>query len=305
MVRGISAADLHAASNVAQNIKGGSIAGFGQGEAGGEEVLVGQRLAQSLGVGPGDTISITSPSSGDTVMGALPIRKTYVVGGVFSVGMSEYDQTFIYMPLQQAQLFFGRDAAVDFIEIKVADPDRVAAIKPLVERAAGRGAVVTDWTDRNQSFFGALQVERNAMRLILMFVIFIAAMNVITGLIMLVKNKGADIAILRTMGAGQGAVLRILFMAGAVIGILGTLCGLVFGIVFCLNIETIQNALEWVTGTRVFNPDVYFLSHVPEKIDWTEVAIVSVFTLGASFVATLLPAWQASRIDPVEALRYE
>jgi lipoprotein-releasing system permease protein len=219
--------------------------------------------------------------------------------------MSEYDQSFVYMPLAQAQLFFGRGEAVDFIEIKLADPNRAPAMHGALAAAAGPGAVISDWTERNRAYFGALQVERSVMRMIFLFIVALAALNIISGLVMLVKNKGRDIAILRTMGAGRGAILRIFFMAGASIGLAGTLAGLVFGLVFCLNIEAIQTFVEWVTGVQVFNADVYFLAHVPAKIDWLEVAGVTAWALAASFLFTLLPAWRASRLDPVEALRYE
>ena len=209
------------------------------------------------------------------------------------------------MPLQQAQLFFGRDSSVDFIEIKLDNPDKAPAMKAQIQALAGRGAVVTDWTEKNQSFFTALQVERNVMRLILMLIVLIAALNIISGLVMLVKNKGRDIAILRTMGAGKGAILRIFLMSGSAIGVLGMSCGLVLGVLFCLNIEGIQGFVEGVTHTKVFNQDVYFLAHVPAKIDWIEVAYVSGWALFVSLAASILPAWWASRLDPVEALRYE
>jgi lipoprotein-releasing system permease protein len=304
-VRGVDPEDLRDTPIVAGNIKAGSIRAFGQGEDGGDVVLVGQKLAETLGVGQGDPISIISPNGDSTVMGVLPTRKTYRVGALFSVGMSEYDQAFIYMPLSQAQLFFGRDAAVDFIEVNLLDPDQSPALKPALAAAAGPGSVVTDWTEKNRAYFTALQVERNVMRYIFMFIVALAALNIISGLVMLVKNKGRDIAILRTMGAGQGAILRIFFMAGAAIGLTGTAAGLLFGLLFCLNIEAIQRFVEWVTGVQVFNSDVYFLAHVPAKVDWAEVALVSVWALAASFLFTLLPAWRASRLDPVEALRYE
>jgi len=305
VVRGIAPADLRATPIIARNIKSGSMASFGQGEDGGDTVLVGQKLADSLGLAVADPISIMSPTGGATAFGTLPPRKSYVIGGLFSVGMSEYDQSFIYMPLAQAQLFFGRDAAVDFIEVKLDDPDKAPALKGALAAAAGPGSVVTDWTEKNRAYFGALQVERNVMRFIFMFIVALAALNIISGLVMLVKNKGRDIAILRTMGAGQGAILRIFFMSGALIGLAGTLFGLAFGLLFCLNIGAIQTFIEWVTGVQVFNADVYFLAHVPAKVDWTEVALVSIWSLLAAFTFTLLPAWRASRLDPVEALRYE
>ena len=305
IVRGLTPADLRATSLVAKNITGGSLNGFGDGEYGGDLIVVGARLAESLGVRPGDPLTLISPSGGATAFGATPQRKTYTVGATFSVGMSQYDQAYIYMPLEQAQIFFGRDDSVDWIEAKVANPDKAIAMKTAVQRAVGPGAIVTDWTQRDTSFWGALKVERNVMRLILMLVVAIAAANIISGLVMLVKNKGRDIAILRTMGAGQGSILRIFFMAGAAIGVLGTLAGLGVGVLFCLFIDQIQAAVEWATGAKVFAADVYFLSRIPARVDWQEVAVITAVALGMSFLWTLPPAWRASRIDPVEALRYE
>jgi lipoprotein-releasing system permease protein len=305
IVRGVTPADLARTPIVAGNIQRGSTTDFGKGEYGGDRILLGERLASQLDLDVGDTVTLVSPTGGDTPFGSTPRSKDYVIGAIFSVGMSEYDQAFAYMPLEQAQLFFGRDQAVDAIAVKLANADKARELRGKVAKAAGPGAVVTDWTDRNKSFFNALQVERSVMRLILMFVVAIAAMNIITGLIMLVKNKTKDIAILRTMGAGRGAVLRIFFMAGAAIGVLGTLAGLVAGVLFCVFIKQIQAFVEWATQTSVFNADVYFLSHIPAKVDWTEVAVITVWAVLMSFVATLPPAWRASRLDPVEALRYE
>ena len=305
IVRGLTPADLRATSLVAKNITAGSLNAFGEGEYGGDLIVVGARLAESLGVRPGDALTLISPSGGATAFGATPQRKTYTVGATFTVGMSQYDQAYIYMPLEQAQIFFGRDDSVDWIEAKVANPDKAIAMKPAVQRAVGPGAIVTDWTQRDTSFWGALKVERNVMRLILMLVVAIAAANIISGLVMLVKNKGRDIAILRTMGAGQGSILRIFFMAGAAIGVLGTLAGLGVGVLFCLFIDQIQAAVEWATGAKVFAADVYFLSRIPARVDWQEVAVITAVALGMSFLWTLPPAWRASRIDPVEALRYE
>jgi lipoprotein-releasing system permease protein len=266
--------------------------------------VLGERLAAQLGVEPGGVVTLISPT-GATPFGSAPRSKDYTVAALFSVGMSEYDQAFAYIPMEQAQLFFGRESAVDAIGVKLSDADRVHALRNPVYRAAGPGAIVTDWTDRNQSYFNALKVERNVMRLILMFVVAIAAMNIISGLIMLVKNKTKDIAILRTMGASRGAILRIFFMAGSTIGVLGTAAGLVVGVLFCVFIGEIQGFLEMVTGATLFSADVYFLSRIPAKVDWIEVAVITFWAVLMSFLATLPPAWRASRLDPVEALRYE
>jgi lipoprotein-releasing system permease protein len=305
IVRGVTTGDLRHMSLISGNIKKGSLEGFGQGEYGGDIVLIGDRMAQTLGVLPGDPITVISPSGPATAFGSSTREKNYIVGGVFSVGMSQFDEAFIYMPLEQAQLFFGRDTTVDYVEIKVDDPDKAKELKQAVEVASGPGAVVSDWMDKNHSYFTALQVERKVMRLILFCIVAIATLNIISSLVMLVKNKGKDIAILRTMGASQGAVLRIFLMAGASIGVAGTLCGLALGVLFSAYITPIQNFVEWATGTSVFNADVYMLSHIPAKIDWREVGGIVLASAAMSILATLPPALRASRLDPVEALRYE
>ena len=305
IVRGVRPEDLKRMKLVVDNIRPGSIQGFGEGDYGGDLVLVGSRLAAQVDVRPGDPLTLVSPCSAATVFGCNPTQKAYTVGGLFTVGMSQYDQTYVYMPLTQAQAFFGRGQAVDMIEIKIAAPDRAPEFRAAIQRAAGPDAIVTTWQDKNQSFFNALQVERNVMRLILLLIVFVAALNIISGLWMLVKNKGRDIAILRSMGASQGAILRIFFMSGAAIGVLGTLAGFLLGALFCSYIKPIQAFVQWVSGADVFNADVYFLSHIPAKIDWVEVSGIMVAALAMSFLAVLFPAWRASRIDPVEALRYE
>ncbi len=305
IVRGVSPADVKATAIIADNIKRGSLNGYGQGEYGGDLILIGDRMAAALGVSPGDPVTLISPTGATTAFGQSVNQKDYTVGGVFSVGMSEFDQAFIYMPLDQAQIFFGRDGMVDKIEIMLDSPDNAIAMKPALARAAGPAALVFDWTQENESFFNALQIERSAMRLILMILVAITTLNIIAGLVMMVQNKRRDIGILRTVGASQSAIMRIFFMAGSLIGVLGAATGLVLGVVVCLNIEVIQQVVERITGAQVFNPEIYFLSHVPAKIEWSEVGLVTAWALFMSFIVTLLPAWLASRLDPVEALRYE
>lgn len=305
VVRGMTPADVRATRIVADNMVQGSMQGFGDGEYGGDVVLVGSGLAAALGLRAGDGLTLISPSGGATAFGSTPRSKTYTIGGVFQIGMTQFDDAFVYMPLEQAQLFFGREPEVDSIEIKLDDPDQVDRLRPRIARAVGSAGVVTDWRDQNASYFEALQVERNVMRLILMLIVAIAAMNIISGLVMLVKNKGRDVAVLRTMGASQGSILRIFFMSGASIGATGTLLGLLIGVVFCTFIDEIQTAVEFVTGANVFSPDIYLLSRLPARIEWGEVLVITGWALLMSCLATLPPALRASKIDPVEALRYE
>ena len=231
--------------------------------------------------------------------------RSYTVGATFSVGMYEYDSGFIFMPLEQAQKFFDTDGAVTNLEVFVDNPDKVGGIQKQIANMLGGGVRVYDWQKSNATFFNAIQVERNVMFLILTLIILVAAFNMISGLIMLVKDKGRDIAVLRTMGATKGMVMRIFFVSGASVGVLGTAFGVLFGLLFCDNIENIRRFLQSLTGTDLFSAEIYFLSKLPAEVDPVEVVSVVAMALFLSFAATLYPAWRAARLDPVEALRYE
>jgi lipoprotein-releasing system permease protein len=301
LVRGIRAEDLDKLKTVATNIKAGNLTGF----AAGQGVLIGSRMAQQLGLTAGDQITLIAPDGDVTPFGVNPRVKTYTVSGIFEIGMSEYDASIIFMPLEEAQLYFNTEGIVQSIELFVSKPDDVDTLKPQIEAAAGRQIFLTDWRQRNETFFSALEVERNVMFMILTLIVLVAALNIISGLIMLVKDKGSDIAILRTMGATSGAVMRIFFMTGAAIGIVGTLAGVLLGVLVCVNIESIRQFFSWVSGTVLFDPQLYFLSQLPAEMDLGETVTVVVMALTLSFIATIFPAWRASRLDPVQALRYE
>jgi lipoprotein-releasing system permease protein len=238
-------------------------------------------------------------------MGTTPRIKPYRIAGVFEVGMSEYDASFLFMPLAEAQAYFNRAGDVTAIEIYLDDPDNVERFRKLVADAAGRPIFMVDWRQRNATFFNALQVERNVMFLILTLIVLVAALNIISGLIMLVKDKGSSIAILRTMGASQGSILRVFLITGAAIGVVGTFVGFLLGTLVCMNIESIRQFLSWLTSTELFSPELYFLSRLPADMDVKETTAVVVMALTLSLLATLYPSWRAARLDPVEALRYE
>ena len=301
LVRGITRDDLRQFTTVSTKLSPGALARF----QGGDSVIVGYRLAQKLGLLPGMNITLIAPEGNVTPFGTTPRVKTYSIAGTFNIGMSEYDATFIFMPLEEAQLYFNMNGSVSDLEVMVTNPDNLGTVIPGISRTVGPHMRIVTWQDMNSSLFGALQVERNVMFLILTLIILVAALNIVSGLVMLVKDKGGDIAILRTMGATRGAVMRVFFIAGASIGVLGTITGLIIGVVFCSYIEEIRQFLSSLTGTTLFNPEIYFLSKMPAEMDMGEVIAVVAMALSLSFLATLYPSWRAARLDPVEALRYE
>ena len=305
LVRGVRPDDLRRTQLVVQGLQAGSLDQFGQGDYGGDVIVLGQGLAQMIGVGPGDTVSLISPTGGGSAFGTAPLSKTYVVGATITTGVANFDQILVYMPIDQAELFFAKEGLWDMIQVTVREPERAPETTARLREALGPSAVVLDWTTQNSQLRGALAVERAVMRLILMLIILVAALNIISGIVMLVKNKTRDIAVMRTMGATQGAILRVFLVAGASIGAAGTLVGLAIGVLFSLFIEQIQRFVEAIIGRSIFPPEIYFLSSIPARIEWPEVAIITVSALVLSCLAALAPSWRASRIDPVEALRYE
>jgi lipoprotein-releasing system permease protein len=301
VVRGMRGADIGKLTQISKNIKQGTLDGFDDGQG----LAIGSRLADQLSVRAGDNITLVTPRGAVTPMGTTPRIKTYKISAVFEIGMSEYDSAFVFMPLTEAQAYFNRAGDVTAIEVYTNDPDQIDRFRQPVTDAAARPIYMVDWRQRNATFFNALQVERNVMFLILTLIVLVAALNIVSGLIMLVKDKGSDIAILRTMGATQGAMMRVFLITGASIGVVGTLVGFLLGTVVCLNIEEIRRFLSWLTNTELFSPELYFLSKLPADMNVKETSAVVVMALGLSLLATLYPSWRAARLDPVEALRYE
>jgi lipoprotein-releasing system permease protein len=300
LVRGMSLDDLKSQALIANNLSPGALDNFKD-----NNVIIGYRLAQTLGIRPGGSITLISPQGSATVFGTVPRIKTYTVAGTFNVSMYEFDNAFIFMPMETAQTYFNIDKGVTSIEVKVADPDQVKAYDREIFNALGGKVKIFDWQQSNLSFFNAVEVERNVMFLILTLIILVAAFNIISSMIMMVKDKGRDIAILRTMGATRGSILRIFILAGASVGFVGTFLGFVIGVEFANHIEAIRQFIQSIIGTDLFSAEIYFLTQIPARVDPYEVGAVVAMAFGLSFLATIYPAWRAAQLDPVEALRYE
>ena len=305
-VIGISTENLQNYELIANSVQLGSLEFFGQGRGSENQIAVGAVLASGLGLTVGDKLLIFSPRTRQTITGPVPVKKVYTIGAIFEVGLYVTDQTYIYMGFDQATQLFEGGQVTGEIQLRLEDPDALDQMSDLVSEASQEPVFLSTWKDRNATTATALRTEQIAMRFIFMIVVIIAAFPVLASMIMLVKNKSKDIAILRTIGATRGGILRIFFMCGAMVGILGTFAGLILGILFCVNIGGIQWIIETVTGTELFPADVYGMSGgIPAKIVWSEVFGVAFWGFLISAAATFFPALNASKVDPVDALRYE
>jgi lipoprotein-releasing system permease protein len=300
-VRGMTEEGIKGLSLVSNGIVQGTLDGFDNQDG----VAIGNRLMQALGLRDGDSITIINPRGARTPVGVVPRTRSYRIQAVFEMGMAEYDRTMVFMPMKVAQSFMSKGAEADVIEIITNNPDSINETIRAMRAAVGPDYGFTSWEQRNMSFFTVLKVERMVMFIILSLIILVAALNIVSGMMMLVKDKSRDIAVLRTMGATKGAMMRVFLITGASIGVLGTLGGLVMGILFCWRINDIKDFLQWATGTTIMDPTIYYLTRLPVQIDVHETAGIVVMAIVLTLLATLYPSWRASKLDPVEVLRYE
>ncbi len=302
LVRGMTLEDLRALHPVSDNVVAGSLANF----AGDNAIAIGIGLAQSYQLRIGDPLTLISPQGAATAFGTIPRVRAYKVAAIFDAGLSDYNNSVVFMPLPAAQAFFQKPNAVTGIEIRLTNPELAASLMPDIAPAlAGRRVLARDWLHANDTIVSVLQVQKDTMFIVLGMIVLVAAFNVVSSLIMLVKDKRGDIAVLRTLGASAGAVLRIFVMCGAFVGVVGTLLGTAIGVAFCRNIVAIQHAVEHITGGQVFDSQVFQLTLLPNSIDWGDVGRVVALGLALSLLATIYPSWRAARTDPVEALRHE
>jgi lipoprotein-releasing system permease protein len=301
LVRGIRGDDFKRLPGIGGRLEQGTLDGFDDSA----KVAIGARLAEHLSLRIGDKLTLIAPKGAQTPFGVTPRMKTYEVGAIFQIGMSTFDGTFVFMPLAEAQLFFNSNGAANVIEVYLDDPEHIDDMRDAIAKAEQRPMIDTDWRQLNKSFFGVLAVEANVMFAILTLIVLVAALNIISGLIMLVQDKGRAIAVLRTMGATRGAIQRIFLITGATIGITGTFFGLVLGLIVAHNVEPIRKFISWLFGVSLFPSEFYFLSALPSRIEAHDVATVALMALLLSIGATIYPSWRAARLDPVEALRYE
>lgn len=300
LVHGVRLKDLMARQLISEKIIRGSLEYFEDDNT----IVLGKRLSERLGVIVGDRVTLISPDGNSTAFGTIPRTRTFKIVAIFEVGMKDYDNGVVFMPLKSAQSFFKYGEGINTIEVFVKNPDLVSETTKDIHKTF-RGLKVIDWQEANTKFFTTLKVERNVMFTILTLIVLVAALNIISSLIMLVKDKSQDIAILRTIGATRNTIMKIFFLTGSLIGVSGIVAGCTLGLLFCFNIEHIRHFLESLAGTDLFNAEVYFLSQLPAKVEIAEVVLIVCVALFLVFAASVIPAWRAARLDPVEALRYE
>lgn len=305
IVRGVRTADLDNLPFLEGGAAGANAIGFGEGKNGGDVIMVGRFLAADLGLYPGDKVTLITPEGIKGPFGVTPRRKTYTVGDFFQTGSVELDQLYILMPIEQAQLFFGRKDVYDKIDLRLPDPMSTEKAETAVQRAIDYRFPTQSWKVQREAYFSALNTERSMMMIIMLILIMITSLNIITGVVMLVKNKTRDIAILRTVGTSRGSVMRVFLMIGALLGLTGALIGAVLGVILVMNINVVIDAIGAMLGRDLFPPTVYGLDGLPAVLNWTEVIFVTVWAMGMSMLVTIWPAWAAARLDPVEALRFE
>ncbi|WP_084396082.1 lipoprotein-releasing ABC transporter permease subunit [Henriciella aquimarina] len=305
VVRGVRDEDLDTLPYLEGGRSQADAAGFAQGKNGGDVVLIGAFLASDLRIRPGDEIRLIAPEGVSGPFGVTPRSKTYTVGDTFTTGSVELDKLYVLMPMQQAQLFFNKKGEYQLLDVRLDDPMKSEQAMRHISEATGNQYALQDWKQQRASYFNALNVERGMMRVIMLILITITALNIITGVVMLVKNKTRDIAILRTIGATRGAIMRIFIMIGAILGLTGALIGLTLGVLIVFNIDAVESFLSLVLGREIFAADVYGLDGLPAELDWGEALFTTLWAMSMSILVTLWPAWNAAKLDPVEALRFE
>jgi lipoprotein-releasing system permease protein len=270
-----------------------------------EEIIIGYRLAQRLNVNTGDFVTLISPNGMETALGVLPIKQNFKIAGLFDIGMYEYDNNFIFIPWKKAELFLSTKNIAHGIEVFLKNQKFTSIALSTIKLKLNNDLLVIDWKKRNSAFMSALAVEKNVMFVILSLIILVAAFNIISSMTMLVQTKKSDIALMRTMGASKYVIIRIFILTASIIGFLGTLFGAFLGIIIASNIEVIRGFLTTLLGSDLFSAEIYFLSKLPSNINISEVSTVIFISLSLTLLASVFPAWKASRISPAEALRYE
>ena len=302
LVRGISLDDLRGLHPISDHIIAGNLADF----TGDDAIVIGIGLATTYRLRIGDSLTVISPEGAATAFGTIPRVRAYKVTAIFDAGLNDYNNSVVFLPLPAAQVFFQKPNAVTGVEIRLQDPDQVNEVgRELAPLLQGRPVYARDWRHANDTIIGVLQVQKDTMFIVLGMIVLVAAFNVVSSLIMLVKDKRADIAVLRTIGASSASVMRVFLMCGAFVGVSGTVIGTIIGVVFCHYIVAVQHFVENITGGRVFDASVFMLSELPNTIDWSDVVRVVALGLILSLLATLYPSWRAASTDPVEALRHE